>query len=282
MAVAMRVLSLFSGIGGMDLGLERAGMTIAYHSEIDEYCVRVLEKHWPNVPNLGDVKKIKWEELEDVDVIAGGYPCQPFSTAGKRKGEEDPRHLWPYVFDAIRTIRPRFALLENVRGHLSLGFGTVLGDLASIGFDAEWQVLPASAFGAPHRRDRVFIVAYPEIKSSDGRRSICGAETIRGGKAVQEQIRGGCRDVADASGRVGRCTESHGISEIFGEASESREPSSASGAVGGGWEVEPDAGRVAYGVPARVDRLRALGNAVVPQVAEYVGRRILAHSQIAV
>ena len=245
MASPMRVLSLFSGIGGIDLGLERAGMTIAYHSEIDEYCIRVLEKHWPDVPNLGDVKKIKWQELENVDVIAGGYPCQPFSTAGKRKGEEDPRHLWPYVFDAIRTIRPRFALLENVRGHLSLGFGTVLGDLASIGFDAEWQVLPASAFGAPHHRDRVFIVAYPEIGD-------------------------------------GRDTESQRLVEIFGQAAEPRERDSGT-ASGTYWaEGGSYVPRVADGVPARVDRLRGLGNAVVPQVAEFVGRRILAHSQIAV
>ena len=241
----MRVLSLFSGIGGIDLGLERAGMEVVYQSEIDPYCVKVLAKHWPDVPNLGDVKTIRWEDLKNVDVIAGGYPCQPFSTAGKRKGEEDPRHLWPYVFNAIRTIRPRFALLENVRGHLSLGFGTVLGDLASIGFDAEWQVLPASAFGAPHHRDRVFIVAYPEI--GDGRNS-----------------------------------ESQRMGEILRQAAEPRERDSGT-ASGTYWtEGGSNVPRVAYGVPARVDRLRGLGNAVVPQVAEFLARRILAHSQIAV
>ena len=250
----MRVLSLFSGIGGMDLGLERAGMTIAYHSEIEKYCVRVLEKHWPNVPNLGDVKKIKWEELEDVDVIAGGYPCQPFSRQGKREGKNDPRHLWPYVFDAIRTIRPRYALLENVRGHLSLGFGTVLGDLASIGFDAEWQVLPASAFGAPHRRDRVIIVAYPSCGGGD-EYEIRNAEK----KSTNGSVFG------DGEG-----TDILSIGGAFGD-SLSRQ-----------WANESDVGRVADGVPSAVDRLRGLGNAVVPQVAEFVGRRILAHSQIAV
>lgn len=242
MARTMRVLSLFSGIGGIDLGLERAGMEVVYQSEIDPYCVKVLAKHWPNVPNLGDVKTIRWEDLKDVEVIAGGYPCQPFSTAGKRKGEEDPRHLWPYVFDAIRAIRPHYALLENVRGHLSLGFGTVLGDLASIGFDAEWQVLPASAFGAPHHRDRVFIVAYPAF--SDGRDS-----------------------------------ESQRMGEIFGQAAEPRECDRGKTS-GSHWaEGGSDVPRVANGIPARVDRLRALGNAVVPQVAEFVGRRILAHAK---
>jgi DNA (cytosine-5)-methyltransferase 1 len=124
---------------------------------------RVLKKHWPEIPNLGDVKKINWSEVPNVDIIAGGYPCQPFSTAGKRKGKEDPRHLWPYVLDAIRTIRPRYALMENVRGHLSLGFGDVLADLAGCGYSAEWQIISAASVGAPHRRDRLFFVAYPEI-----------------------------------------------------------------------------------------------------------------------
>ena len=239
----MRVLSLFTGIGGMDLGLERAGFTIAYHSEIDPYCQKVLRKHWPDVPNLGDIKNMKWEELDHVDVIAGGYPCQPFSTAGKRQGEEDPRHLWPYVRDAIRVLRPRYALMENVRGHLSLGFGTVLADLASLGYSAEWQVLPASAFGAPHRRDRLLLVAYP-------------------------------------SGGDARDPESQDLPEIFQQAAEPRESDRTSGSLGYRWEDEPDVGRVAHGIPARTHRLRALGNAVVPQVAEWVGRRIMDHAQL--
>jgi hypothetical protein len=134
--------SLFSGIGGLDLGLERAGMTVRWQSEIDPYCCRVLAKHWPHVPNLGDVKTIDWSTVEPVDLICGGYPCQPFSLAGVRRGEADPRHLWPFFRDALRHLRPRFALLENVPGHLSLGFGRVLGDLAELGYDCEWDCIP--------------------------------------------------------------------------------------------------------------------------------------------
>ena len=279
-------------------------MQVVYQSEIDPYCVKMLAKRWPNVPNLGDVKKIEWENLDNVEVIAGGYPCQPFSTAGKRKGEEDPRHLWPYVFDAIRAIRPRYALMENVRGHLSLGFGTVLGDLASIGFDAEWQVLPASAFGAPHRRDRVFIVAYTNgedesdvsvdaesvemVADSDqfagyGRRHRECAETFGERHTVQKSSNRGSSTMANAESgrdvrRIGCCRDDR--KEVFEQRDNER--GTTSDAFGQWWEVEPDVGRVANGVPARVDRLRGLGNAVVPQVAEFVGRRILAHAQIAV
>ena len=165
----MKVGSLFSGIGGLDLGLERAGMDVIWQSEIDPYACKVLNKHWPTVPNLGNIKEIDWSQVERPDVICGGYPCQPFSTAGKRQGEGDARHLWPWVRECIAELRPRYAVLENVRGHLSLGFGTVLGDLASIGYDTEWQVIPAAAVGAPHRRDRVFIVAYASEQHRDGR-----------------------------------------------------------------------------------------------------------------
>ena len=164
--MTLTVGSLFSGIGGFDLGLERAGMKVIWQSEIDEFASKVLKKHWPDVPNLGDITKVDWSKVERPDVICGGYPCQPFSTAGKRGGADDPRHLWPAMFNAICLLRPRYALMENVRGHLSLGFGRVLGDLAEIGYDAEWQVIPAAAVGAPHKRDRVFIVAYSDNSRS--------------------------------------------------------------------------------------------------------------------
>lgn len=114
--------SLCSGIGGLDLGLERAGMNVIWNSEIDPYCCKVLAKHWPHVPNLGDITTIDWSTVERPDLICAGYPCQPFSLAGGRQGEQDPRHLWPHVLRSIRELRPRYALLENVPGHLSLGF----------------------------------------------------------------------------------------------------------------------------------------------------------------
>jgi DNA (cytosine-5)-methyltransferase 1 len=236
----LTVGSLFSGIGGLDLGLERAGMKVIWQSEIDPYACRVLAKHWPEVENHGNIKHIQWGNVVRPDVICGGYPCQPFSTAGKRAGEADERHLWPYVRDAISHLRPRYAILENVRGHLSLGGTTVIGELASIGYDAEWHLVRAATIGAPHRRDRIFIVAYP-------------------------------------TGSAGRDTEPYGLATVFGQAAKLGEQGCFGRTLSGWWEVEPGMGRVADGVPARVDRLRGLGNAVVPQVAETVGRLVVAH-----
>jgi DNA (cytosine-5)-methyltransferase 1 len=250
----MKVGSLFSGIGGLDLGLERAGMTVAWQSEIDPYACRVLAKHWPNVPNLGDITTIDWSNVEPVDVICGGYPCQPFSSAGVRRGEADPRHLWPHFAEALRVVRPRFAVLENVPGHLSLGFGRVLGDLADLGFDAEWDCIPAAAVGAPHLRYRVFVVAHAnEIRRDRG----AGAFGPCWWAELTDRCPVGDTNISS--------TNSHTPpGGSWGTASES-----------GWWAAEPNVGRVAYGVPSRVDRLRALGNAVVPQVAEYVGRRLM-------
>ena len=240
--MTLTVGSLFSGIGGLDLGLERAGMNVIWQSEIDPYACKVLAKHWPEVPNYGNIKEIDWRRVVQPDVICGGYPCQPFSTAGKRRGEDDPRHLWPWVREAISELRPRYAILENVRGHLSLGGTTVIGELAEIGYDAEWRVVSAASVGANHRRDRVIIVAYPDIR----------------------QIGWGNRRYATNR------------SEVFSWANLSRGTKSYEG--GQWWQTEPDVGRVADGLPNRVDRLRGLGNAVVPQVAEVIGRLVMAHA----
>jgi DNA (cytosine-5)-methyltransferase 1 len=194
--VTLTVGSLFSGIGGIDLGLERAGMRVIWQAEVDPYCSRVLANHWPDVPNLGDVTLIDWSSVERPDVLAGGYPCQPFSVAGRQLGEADERHLWPFFADAIRVLRPRFALLENVPGHLALGFGRVLGDLAEIGYDATWDCVPAAAVGAPHLRDRVFVVAYPE-RGELREQSVTFA---RGGGASVVAVDGVLRPVADTHG----------------------------------------------------------------------------------
>ena len=230
--------SLFSGIGGIDLGLERAGMTCRWQSEIDPYACQVLAKHWPDIPNLGDIRDIDWTTVEPTDVVAGGYPCQPFSVAGDRAGGDDPRHLWPLFADCLRMVRPRYALLENVSGHLSLGFGSVLADLAEIGYDCRWDCIPAAAVGAPHRRDRVFIIATRTDMADTDRTS-----GERGGIPSGGQTQRAVVDFPSV-----------------------RRPS---------WASEPGVGRMAHGIPHRVDRLRALGNAVVPQVAEHVGRIIV-------
>ena len=366
--MTLTVGSLFSGIGGLDLGLERAGMEVIWQSEIDPYCNKILKKHWPEVTNYGNIKEIDWATVQRPDVVCGGYPCQPFSTAGKRKGTDDPRHLWPWVRDAISELRPTYAILENVRGHLSMGGLQVIGELAQIGYDAEWRVVSAAGMGAPHRRERIIIVAYPNSghssnggkckdvpsqdrswgddgsgSGSDPRQVSLGSagqitgdmantDDSRGGtserridrngsqeikerkdipqfgssgccanvansseqqfngrghqhspgeikkrKAIQKQIdRGGSNvaytDAREISGRNrGHATDR---SKVFSRRDYDRGTQSYEGWQW--WEIEPSVGRVADGIPSRVDRLRGLGNAVVPQVAEYIGRLVMA------
>jgi DNA (cytosine-5)-methyltransferase 1 len=172
----MRVGSLFTGYGGLDMAING---DLAWYAEIEPAACRVLEAHHPGVPNLGDITKINWDEVEPVDVITGGYPCQPFSTAGNRKGKNDERHLWPFVRDAIRTLRPDYAILENVAGHLTLGFADVLADLAAIGWDAEWTVVRASDVGACHRRSRLFIFTHSSCGSGGTRQGWGDSESER-------------------------------------------------------------------------------------------------------
>lgn len=156
----MRIGSLFSGYGGLDLAALQLfpQSSVAWHCEWDDAPAKILDHHWPRVPNLRDVTEVDWATVEPVDILTGGYPCQPFSAAGQRKGTDDERHLWPYVRDAIRLLRPRFTLLENVAGHRSLGFDRVLGDLAEDGMHVRWTSLRASDIGAPHHRERIFIL----------------------------------------------------------------------------------------------------------------------------
>jgi DNA (cytosine-5)-methyltransferase 1 len=158
----MKVFSLCSGIGGLDIAVDTVvgGELVAY-AEIDKDAAEVMAYHWPDAPNLGDITEIEWFALEDhgIEMITAGYPCQPFSYAGKRKGTEDSRHIWPYIAEAIRNLRPRFVFLENVAGHRSKGFGEVLQELSEIGYDATWVSLRAADVGAPHSRERVFILA---------------------------------------------------------------------------------------------------------------------------
>lgn len=158
----MKIGSLCTGYGGLDLAVEQHfNAETIWCAEYDKHASKIIEKRFPGIPNFGDIKQIDWTTVPAVDIITAGYPCQPFSNAGQRKGENDPRHIWPEILEAIRHLRPRYAILENVRGHLSLGFDRVLSDLASIGFDAEWSLVRASEVGAPHQRARLYIVAYP-------------------------------------------------------------------------------------------------------------------------
>ncbi len=157
-----RIGSLFSGYGGLDLAvLEALHGVVTWHCEWEAAPSAILDHHWPGVPNLHDVTEVDWTTVPPVDILTGGYPCQPFSAAGKRKGTNDERHLWPYVREAIRVLRPRYTVLENVAGHRSLGFDRVLGDLAEDGMHVQWTSLRASDIGAPHHRERLFILVTP-------------------------------------------------------------------------------------------------------------------------
>jgi len=159
----VRYGSLCSGVGGLDLAVEAVfDAEPAWFCEADVHAASVLAAHWPGVPIYPDLKTQDWTTVEPVELVCAGYPCQPFSYAGRRRGEADPRHLWPDVITAVRVLRPRFVVLENVAGHLRLGFDRVLGDLAEAGFDAEWTVVRAADAGACHRRERLFVVAYTD------------------------------------------------------------------------------------------------------------------------
>jgi DNA (cytosine-5)-methyltransferase 1 len=237
--------SLFAGIGGIDLGLERAGWRGRWQVEYEPFCQRVLAKHWPDVQRYGDIHHVDWSGVERVDLVAGGFPCQPVSRAGHRKAQDDARWLWPEFHRAIRTLRPRYVLVENVTNLLGVNggsaFGDVLGDLAASGYDAEWDCIPAASFGALHERDRVWIVARSVADANSPRQSRFQGRSAHG---FLDWIAGTGRDGGDCGGNPR-------------------------------WGTEPDVGRVAYGLPARVDRLRSLGNAVVPQVVEFIGQRLL-------
>ncbi|MGY3335939.1 DNA (cytosine-5)-methyltransferase 1 [Streptomyces filamentosus] len=171
----LRIGSLCTGYGGLDMAVQTVlGGTLAWVSDPDPGASRILAHHHPEVPNLGDLTAVDWAAVEPVDIVCGGYPCQPFSTAGKRKGTADDRHIWPSIAHALRVLRPRYAVFENVAGHLRLGFDTVLADLARLGFDAEWCLVRASEIGAPHHRQRLFLLAVaadPDRLGGDGRRA---------------------------------------------------------------------------------------------------------------
>lgn len=251
----MTVGSLFSGIGGFDLGLERAGFTVEWQVENNDWCREVLKKHWPKVPCHYDITQIDWRDIPRVDLICGGFPCQPFSVAGKQRGKADDRYLWPEVVRCLDVLRPAWFLGENVPGLINLALDQVCTDLESLGYTV-WPVcVPACAVEAPHIRQRVWILAhYAE-------RAWCGGVAAIECDGAQQPVRGLCVDVADPHGEPSRRP-----TEPWGECRE--------------WESEPSVGRVAHGVPRRVDRLRGLGNAVVPQIVEAIGRMILdAHRQ---
>jgi len=240
----VKVLDLFSGIGGFSLGLHRAGMQTVAFCEINPFCRQVLAKHWPEVPIYHDIRTLTAARLAAdgvvPDIICGGFPCQDLSVAGKGVGLTGARSgLWFEFLRIIAEVGPRWCIIENVPALRTRGLDTVLGGLAAIGYDAEWHCIPAAALGAPHRRDRVWIVAY----ANSGRHATEREPVLGGSNSAQKN---GEADFAFA--KLATCD----------------------------WATEPSVGRVAARVPRRVDRLRALGNAVVPQIPEAIGRAIMA------
>ena len=279
----LRVLDLFSGIGGFSLGLERTGgfETVAF-CEIEAFPRKVLAKHWPNVPCYDDVRTLTAERLAAdgiaVDVITGGFPCQDISFAGLGAGLEGDRSgLFYEIARLVGELRPGFIILENVGALLSRGMDAVLGALASLGYDAEWHCIPASALGAPHRRDRVWIVAHPTLLQRDG-------SELHG-----EHRQGQVSELGAGSGAVAMANplrvNAQGVQpSIFNQEEWARSKQRQAGSRGNGagwWRTEPNVGRVANGVPDRSHRLKALGNAIVPQIAELLGHAILQSERMA-
>ena len=358
----MKVLDLFSGIGGFSYGLDKVGFKTVAFCEMDKYCKLVLQKHWKGVKIYNDVKEITKERLEAdgiefPEIITGGFPCQPFSVAGKQKGTSDDRHLWPEMFRIIKELKPRWVIGENVPGIINIQdgvvFETVCTNLESEGYEVQTFNIPASAVGAPHQRKRIWIVGHSkhdgsftskikrgdneinagtqkgsnsssEFKRTSGSRNnenvANSRRTLRQRSSIGEENENETRkedanqhqrssspsesDVANANARLsnGENEEiqtrrdasnisSEKLSNTDSERLEGQRQSSgqfsqkfftsnnSEGQQGsmdqGWWSVEPNVGRVAHGVPGRIHRLKALGNSIVPKIAEEIGRAIM-------
>lgn len=299
----MTHLSLFSGIGGLDIAAEMAGFQTVGQCEWADYPTKVLEKHWPNVPRWRDIRTLTGESfyektgIRTVDVISGGFPCQPFSVAGKRKGREDDRYLWPEMLRVISELRPAWVVGENVAGIVNMALDQVYADLENEGYTVQALIIPACAVDAPHRRDRCAIIGCRALEEKHngrgwGTHSLENSDCVRFGKPgvlsqqpKRTELERDGKNVAnsDLAGLQGRnekelpkrpgkrtfrksCayvsdTES---SELQGQRRTARGRRPEFGC-SSWWPAEPNVGRVAHGVPSRVDRLKCLGNAVVPQ-----------------
>lgn len=311
----MKVLDLFSGIGGFSLGLERAGMETVAFCEIEEFPRRVLAKHWPGVPIHKDITELDGEQYRgSVDLVCGGFPCQPFSQAGQRRGEDDDRALWPEMLRVIREVQPTWVIAENVIGFESMGLADCESDLESNGFAVQPFDIPACGVGAPHRRHRLWIVAHSRRNErgrrarpgeTEGRRASGDAQGLGEGFAGNSHSHSQPASVLNAasSGVMGQvATDAIGERRREERGSEGRrglgggsslaanandagreqqrreEPTRTeykAAECGIGWPTEPPLCGPDDGISDRVARLRALGNAVVPQIPEIIGRGIM-------
>ena len=284
-------VDLCSGIGGFALGFEWAELSKpVLFCDIEPWSRQILAKHWPDVPIAEDVKELANDPdglIPDCDILTAGYPCQPFSLAGERRGTEDDRHIWPYIFSIIQSKRPSWCVFENVYGHVSMGLDEVLSDLEGESYAARAFIVPACAVDAPHRRDRVFIICR-NVGNTENERYKQWSDAEREGAENKQEQRLGVRsepsgsgeDVADTDSErlQGQWREHEFVSER--EAEHTTRCGSQEVRAREYWKSEPSVGRVAHGIPRRVDRLKGLGNAIVPQIAMRIGMTIKEISKI--
>ena len=308
----MKVLDLFSGIGGFSLGLEAAGMQTVAFCEREPFCQAVLKKHWPDVPCHNDITTLDGGYYAGrVDVVCGGYPCQPFSVAGKRLGHADERHLWPEMLRIIQGSKPRWVIAENVAGHIKLGFDEVASSLENEGFTVWPFVIPACAVDAPHKRDRLWIFGYSQHNGSSAaykprstreanddlsqgaheageparstgvrQGMVANTEGKQGGRLQQSRISSDAPSSSDASDFGDFVCEGGVCAKVQRERTFSREPSGGFTQWADGWPVSsPRICGVDDGIPARTHRLKALGNAVVPQIPYIIGQAIIEYER---
>jgi DNA (cytosine-5)-methyltransferase 1 len=288
--MVFRHVDLCSGIGGFALGFEWAELSSpVLFCDIEPWSRKILAKHWPDVPIAEDVKELANDPdglIPDCDILTAGYPCQPFSLAGERRGTEDDRHIWPYILSIVKVKRPSWCVFENVYGHVSMGLDEVLSDLEGEGYAARPFIVPACAADAPHRRDRVWIIAR-NVGDTDSklRRATKKHRRMDLDRAVLDQRQG--REETDTTERSGSDVADSNSAGLQGrqnarDISQSRAQRNKQSARcserpdGQNWKPEPAVGRVANGIPRRVDRLRGLGNAIVPQIAMRIGQTIKA------
>ena len=286
----LRHLDLFSGLGGFSLGLEATGgfETVAF-CDIEKFSRKVLKKHWPNVKQYKDIKELTYEQIKEdtlapIDIITGGYPCQPFSVAGSQLGEKDKRHLWPDMFRIIKECKPTWVIGENVGGHIKLGLDTVLQDLESEGYSVRAFSISASSIGANHQRERVWIIAHSNVENTrqhGGRiKPTWNTESI--GPRTSEETQwstntdkiNGSSERATSMGESSD-TDSQRLQGLGSEQQLRKDETERPTSWERWWEFEPNVGRVANGGPQRVDRLKGLGNSLVPAIPYMIGHSIL-------
>jgi DNA (cytosine-5)-methyltransferase 1 len=270
----MKLLDLFSGIGGFSLAARWAGIETVAFCEIDKYCCKVLNKNFPGVKIYGNIKELNGKTIKDehgsIDIITGGFPCQPFSVAGKRKGKEDDRHLWPEIFRIIREVKPAFVICENVPGIINMELEQVLADMESEKYTVETFIIPACAINAPHRRDRVWIIAYSNsINDSAQKRKIDieGEIEFKGGYRLVTKFNRYCKFGVNPDSDSQYFKERRSEYKLQQESKEGTFGWSNPFTIWDEWTVEPPLCGVDARVPKRMDRIKGLGNAIVPQLA---------------